>query len=210
MMRRRPAEPIIPVEVLLRAYCSGVFPMANSATGKINWYSADPRGIINLDEFHIPGRLRRSLRSQPFEIRIDTAFEEVVRGCADRSDTWISPAIRRSYENLHRAGFAHSVESWREDRLEGGLYGVAFRGAFFGESMFHDASDASKAALIALVERLRTRGYRLLDTQMVTPLTDQFGATTISERKYQERLRDALGVECEFGEGLLHIHKPDQ
>jgi len=195
-MRR--TSQIIPPEVLLEAYSRGIFPMASPLTGRVEWYQADPRGIIDLERFHIPCRLRRSLRQNPFEIRIDSSFDEVIAACADRDDTWISRAIRNSYQGLHRAGYAHSVESWRDGSLQGGLYGVAIQGAFFGESMFHRTDNASKAALIALSGHLRSRGFQLLDTQMVTPLTAQFGAELISAAEYQIRLKKALHSDCQF------------
>lgn len=189
---------LIPPGQLLACYAQGLFPMAVSAAGPIRWYRADPRGIIDLDRFHVPRRLRRSLRRNPFEITVDQEFEAVVRHCADRPDTWISETIVQSYTELHRLGHAHSVEARRDGVLLGGLYGVALQAAFFGESMFSRAPDASKAALVALVERLRERGYLLLDTQMVTPLTEQFGATEIPESQYRLRLREALLKPCRF------------
>ena len=161
---------MIAADALLSAYASGWFPMA-IAPGEIRWYSPDPRGIIPLDTFHVPRRLARSLRTSGFEIRLDTSFRAVIEGCAAREDAdgdWIDGEIVESYCALHAQGFAHSVETWQDGVLVGGLYGVAVRGAFFGESMFHRSTDASKAALVALVERLRARGYVLLDTQWVT------------------------------------------
>lgn len=188
----------IPPEQLLACYAQGLFPMADSARGPIRWYRADPRGIIDLDAFHVPARLARALRRQPFDTTINEAFEAVIRQCADRDETWISEGIVQSYLELHRLGYAHSVESRRQGRLVGGLYGVALQGAFFGESMFHLEPNASKAALIALVRRLRERGYLLLDTQMVTPLTLQFGAIEIPEHAYRRRLKQALAKSCSF------------
>ena len=189
---------LIPPQVLVAAYCQGLFPMASSREGRIEWYTADPRGVIDLDRFHVPSRLRRWLRRHPFEMTVNHCFEEVVRACADRDETWISEAMIRSYVRLHEVGFAHSVEAWSEGELAGGLYGVAIRGAFFGESMFHRVPNASKAALVYLVRRLRERGYRLLDTQMVTPLMRQFGATEIPRQEYMHRLAEALTHECRF------------
>jgi leucyl/phenylalanyl-tRNA--protein transferase len=170
----------------------------------IRWYSPDPRGIIPLDAFHVPSRLARVVRSGRFEIRIDTSFAEVIRACAEAerdpedSGSWISDEIAESYRALHDAGIAHSVEAWREGRLVGGLYGVAIGGAFFGESMFHRATDASKVALTALVDRLRERGYRLLDTQWVTDHLVQFGAIEIPRSKYLKLLDESLQVSCRF------------
>jgi leucyl/phenylalanyl-tRNA---protein transferase len=191
---------MIPADALLSAYASGWFPMA-VAPGEIRWYSPDPRGIIPLDRFHVPKRLARTLRSQPFEIRVDTDFRGVIAGCAAREDAegnWIDHEILESYSALHRHGYAHSVEAWQDGVLVGGLYGVALKGAFFGESMFHRVDDASKAALVALVERLRARGYTLLDTQWVTDHLLQFGAIEIPRRRYLRLLDEALKVEAAF------------
>jgi leucyl/phenylalanyl-tRNA--protein transferase len=168
--------------------------------GGIEWFSPNPRGILPLDRFVAPSRLLRTIRQRRFEIAVDRAFEAVVRACADRDETWITPEIVESYVNLHRLGFAHSVEAWQEDRLVGGLYGVALHGAFFGESMFHTATDASKVALHALVERLRARGFVLLDIQWVTPHLAAFGAVEVSRRRYLRLLEEAMRVESRFGE----------
>jgi len=191
---------MIPVDALLNAYASGWFPMA-VVPGDIRWYSPDPRGVIPLDTFHVPSRLARSLRAHPFDIRLNTRFRDVIEGCAERSDdegNWIDREIIESYCALHEKGFAHSVEVWRHGQLVGGLYGVALGGAFFGESMFHRVTDASKAALVALVERLRARGYVLLDTQWVTGHLVQFGAIEITRRRYLRRLDEALTVDASF------------
>ncbi len=194
----------IPGELLLTAYAAGWFPMAVER-GEIRWFSPDPRGVLPLDQFHVPTRLARVIRSGRFELRFDTAFEDVIRACAeaerDRDDpgTWISDDIIESYVALHDAGGAHSVEVWRAGHLVGGLYGVALRGAFFGESMFHRETDASKVALHALVERLRARGFVLLDTQWVTPHLEQFGAVEIPRDEYIARLHAALEIETSFG-----------
>ena len=191
---------MIAADALLSAYASGWFPMA-VADGDIRWYSPDPRGIIPLDTFHVPRRLARTLRQHAFEIRIDTDFRAVITACAEREDAdgnWIDGEIIESYCALHAGGFAHSVETWRGGALVGGLYGVALKGAFFGESMFHHATDASKAALAALVERLRARGYVLLDTQWVTDHLLQFGAIEVPRRRYLRMLNEALKVEASF------------
>ena len=188
---------MIAADALLSAYASGWFPMA-VARGEIRWYSPDPRGIIPLDTFHVSRRLARSLRQQRFEIRVDTSFRAVIQACADREDSdgdWIDEEIIESYCALHEQGFAHSVEAWRDGALAGGLYGVAIGGAFFGESMFHRETDASKAALAALVERLRDRGYTLLDTQWVTEHLAQFGAVEVPRRRYLSMLDVALKVD---------------
>ena len=137
------AEGYIRPALLLAAYRSGLFPMSLDHRGEIGWFSPDPRGVIPLDEFHVPKSLVRTMRKQPFEIRMDTAFGEVIRGCSLRETTWISRRIRKSYEKLHELGYAHSIEAWNGDRLVGGLYGVAIGGAFFGESMFSRETDAS-------------------------------------------------------------------
>lgn len=190
---------MIPTDLLLSAYASGWFPMAVDG-GEIRWFSPDPRGIIPLDAFHVPSRLARVIRTGRFRIAIDTAFEAVIRACAaaerdyDDPGTWISDEIVESYVALHARGFAHSVEAWAGDRLVGGLYGVALAGAFFGESMFHRETDASKVALVSLVERLRACGYVLLDTQWVTGHLEQFGAVEIPRAEYLERLAAALKV----------------
>lgn len=183
----------IPVAVLLEAYARGVFPMADD--GQILWFSPERRGLIPLDaSFHVPHGLRRALRRQPFELRFDTAFDEVMRGCAGREETWIDPAIHASYTGLHRLGHAHSVECWDADGLQGGLYGVALGGAFFGESMFSRRTDASKIALVALVGRLRERGFTLLDTQWMTPHLRQFGGIEVPRAEYHRLLAAALRV----------------
>jgi len=193
---------VIPSRLLVAAYASGWFPMASE--GEIRWYSPDPRGILPLDAVHIPRRLARVVRSGRFRIEVDRAFVDVMRACAaderDREDpgTWIDDEIIESYTALHEAGIAHSVETWVDDRLVGGLYGVALRGAFFGESMFHHVTDASKVALVALVERLRSRGYLLLDTQWVTPHLEQFGAVEIPKEDYLRRLERSLTLDCTF------------
>jgi leucyl/phenylalanyl-tRNA--protein transferase len=194
---------MIPADALLTAYADGWFPMA-IAPGEIRWYSPDPRGIIPLETFHVPSRLARTLRRDPFEIRIDTAFEAVIRACAAREDedgNWIDAEIIESYTALHARGFAHSVEAWRAGRLVGGLYGVSLGGAFFGESMFHHVTDASKAALVALVARLRARGFALLDTQWVTEHLRQFGAIEVPRRRYLRLLDRALEVSAAFDGG---------
>lgn len=194
---------MIPSGLLVSAYSSGWFPMAVDH-GEIRWYSPDPRGVIPLDTFHVPSRLARVIRRGNFSIAVNREFERVMRACAeaDRNDddpgTWISEEIIESYTELHRLGLAHSVETWQEDRLVGGLYGVALGGAFFGESMFHHATDASKVALAALVERMRTRGFTLLDIQWVTPHLEQFGAVEISRGKYLQLLAQALPIEATF------------
>ena len=176
----------------------GLFPMADE-DGEIGWYSPDPRCVFEFDRFHIPHGLKPVLRRGVFEVRVDTAFEDVIQACADRDEgTWISPEIMRVYTELHHLGFAHSVETWRDGRLAGGLYGVAIGGAFFGESMFHRVTDASKVALVALMRRLEQRGFTLVDTQWATPHLQRFGAVEIPRDEYLRRLDRAIGLACSF------------
>lgn len=182
---------IIPPEILLDAYARGVFPMADE--GEILWFSPEKRGLIPLDErFHIPRGLKRALKRTPFELRWDTAFREVMLACAEREDTWIDEVILESYCELHRLGFARSVECWDEDGLQGGLYGVELPGVFFGESMFSRKTDASKIALVALVDHLRGRSFKLLDTQWMTGHLRQFGGYELSRAQYHAALSEAL------------------
>jgi leucyl/phenylalanyl-tRNA---protein transferase len=193
---------MLPVELLVSAYASGWFPMA-VAEGDIRWFSPDPRGIIPLDSFHHSRRLARVARRGTFRIEIDKSFEAVIRACAiaerDGDDgTWIDQEIYESYCALHETGYAHSVEAWHNGALVGGLYGVALGGAFFGESMFHTVTDASKIALVALVSRLRERGFTLLDTQWTTPHLEQFGAIEIPRARYLVMLSQALELDCSF------------
>ena len=191
---------MIDPRLLLRAYAEGVFPMALE-DGEIGWFSPDPRGIMPLETFHVPSRLARAVRTFSGRVVVDTAFEAVMRACAERpgDGTWISEEIVESYVALFDAGFAHSVEVWQDETLVGGLYGVHIGGAFFGESMFHRVTDASKVALVALVERLRRGGFTLLDTQWVTPHLVQFGAVEIPRDEYLRRLSDALHTDASFG-----------
>ena len=178
--------------LLLSGYAAGYFPMASSQSGEIRWYSPDPRAIIPLDEFKISRSLRQTLKKNQFAIRLDTVFEEVMRLCAAREDTWRSEEIVQSYLELHRCGYAHSGEAWKNDRLAGGLYGVALGAAFFGESMFSRVRDASKVSLVHLVERLRSKGFDLLDTQFLTPHLNRFGAREISRGDYLIQLKKAI------------------
>jgi leucyl/phenylalanyl-tRNA---protein transferase len=195
---RHKTHRMIPAPLLLHAYRNAIFPMAME-DGEIGWFSPDPRAIIPLDEgFKVPHGLRRTLRKGLFEIRIDVDFEEVMRRCARRDETWINEEIIESYVNLHRLGHAHSVEAWFDGRLAGGLYGVAIGGAFFGESMFHEVTDASKVALHALVERMRARGFSLLDTQWLTPHLRTLGAVEIPRAVYQRRLQACVDAGCRF------------
>lgn len=187
---------------LLNAYAQGIFPMADR-DGVIRFYTADPRGVIPLsppEAFHVPGTLRSVVRQGRFDIRINHDFESTMRGCAERrlDGTWINDALVRAYCELHDLGFAHSVEAWQDGELAGGLYGVSLGGAFFGESMFHRRTDASKVALVHLVDRLRERGYELLDTQATTPHLRRFGCVDIAARDYMRMLEKALEKDCRF------------
>lgn len=188
-------------EFLIRAYAAGIFPMADER-GAISWYAPDPRAILEHERLHVSRSLRAVLRHGLFQIRIDTAFEPVMRACAaprpDEHGTWISEEFVACYGVLHRAGFAHSVEAWQDETLVGGLYGVSIGGAFMGESMFSRVANASKVCLVALVERLRARGYRLHDVQFLTPHLASMGACEISRAAYQRRLRRAIVLPCSF------------
>src|SRR5256885_7012313 len=189
------AEPRLDPETLLSAYAQGVFPMGDR-DGVVRWYTADPRGIVPLDDgFHVPHTLAQLVRNpKKFEIRINHDFSGVMRACREqRSDgTWINDKLIAAYTRLHDLGFAHSVEAWWDGELAGGLYGVSLGGAFFGESMFHRRRDASKVALVHLVNRLNERGFELLDTQATTPHLRRFGAIDLPAREYLRRLRPAL------------------
>jgi len=182
---------------LLLAYRSGLFPWT---ADPVTWWSPDPRGIIELDAFHVSRSLARTLRKGGDEITFDRAFRAVITACAKtrRPGGWISPEFITAYTALHEAGHAHSVECWRAGELVGGVYGVAVGGLFAGESMFHRADDASKVALFHLVGRLRERGFTLFDTQMVTPVTRQLGATEISRAAYLRRLAEAVTRDARF------------
>jgi leucyl/phenylalanyl-tRNA---protein transferase len=184
-------------ELLLQGYRLGVFPMAMEDES-IQWFSPDPRAILPLEDFHVPHALRRLVRKKAFETTMDTAFSKVIKACAKREDTWINLEIIESYTELHELGYAHSVETWKEGRLAGGLYGVAVGGAFFGESMFHRVTDASKVALVVLVEHLRARRFALLDTQWLTPHLQQFGGIEISRDHYLRLLRRAIELPRKF------------
>ena len=196
-------RPQLTTQLLIEAYSNGYFPMADSRTGPIWWYSPDPRAVIPLDGFKTSRSLRQRIRKGTYDIRIDTAFEAVIRACGEREETWISGEIIRGYVCLYRDGFAHSVESWHNGALAGGLYGVSIRGAFFGESMFARESDASKVALAALVEHLRKRKFLLLDSQFMNDHIRQFGTLEIPRTEYLRRLRRALKAETNFTAGVF-------
>jgi leucyl/phenylalanyl-tRNA---protein transferase len=192
------ADLLFPPELLLNAYAQGFFPMAESREGDHWWFAPDERGVIPLESFRVSRNLARLVRRNKFEVRFDSAFEQVIRSCADRSDTWISVDIEMAYIRLHERGFAHSVECWMDDEMVGGLYGVALCGAFFGESMFHHETDASKVALVHLVNRLRAGGYVLLDTQYLTSHLEQFGGVSIPRENYLHLLEEAMAVEAHW------------
>jgi leucyl/phenylalanyl-tRNA--protein transferase len=174
--------------------------MADHGSGRIAWYRPDPRAVMPLDAFHVPRSLRQTMRKGVFTVTVNRDFPGVIEACAEREETWISKEIVRAYTELHRFGLAHSVETWRHGRLAGGLYGVALGGAFFGESMFSRKTDASKVALVALVERLRERGFALLDTQFLTEHLARFGAVEIPRQEYERRLAAALALPIRFAE----------
>jgi leucyl/phenylalanyl-tRNA---protein transferase len=190
-------------QVLLKAYACGIFPMAESADDpELFWIEPDLRGVVPLSGFHLPRRLRRRVRNDDFEIRIDSDFAGVIDGCASpapcRRKTWINKPIRRLYGELFDLGHCHTVETWRDGKLVGGLYGISLGGAFFGESMFSNETDASKLALTHLVARLIAGGYRLLDTQFVTEHLARFGAVEVAKQDYAVLLEHALQVEGDF------------
>lgn len=203
MADRTSSVPTLTADILLKAYAVGMFPMAESADDpNLFWIEPEWRGVIPLDGFRIPRRLARTVRQGLFEVRIDTDFYGVVDGCATpapgREKTWINATIRRLYGELFQRGHCHTVESWKDGRLVGGLYGVSVGGAFFGESMFSTVTDASKVALVHLVARLRAGGYRLLDTQFVTDHLARFGTIEIPKRIYGQRLTAALATSGDF------------
>ena len=203
MASRESAFVEITPQVLLKAYACGIFPMAESAEDPaLYWIEPDMRGIIPLDGFHVPSRLARTVRTTPFTVHVNRDFEGIIDGCAepkpDRSRTWINARIRRIYRALFDNGDCHTVEVYDGETLVGGLYGVSLGRAFFGESMFHHARDASKIALVHLVARLKAGGYRLLDTQFVTDHLRTFGGIEIPREDYELRLADALGHEADW------------
>lgn len=189
---------IIRPEVLIQAYKQGYFPMADHKEGEIYWHCPDPRAVIPLDSPKKPKSLRRSEEKYGFEYRVDTCFRTVMEKCAERDDTWISAEIIETYMQLHYLGNAHSVETFEDDELVGGLYGVAIGGAFFGESMFNTVTDASKGAFFHLIERLKERNYLLLDSQYINPFTKQLGAIELSYTDYNKRLIKAINLPTSF------------
>lgn len=183
---------------MIRLYASGAFPMADEKTGNINWYLPDIRTIIPLDNFNIPRSTKKSIEEKNFEIKFDTNFEEVLEGCSDRESTWISEDLKSAYRRLKKRGHIHTVETWKEGKLVGGLYGVTFRGAFFGESMFSKVSQASKASLVALLKHLKEKDFVLLDVQYMTEHLKMFGAVEISFEEYTKLLHKAYAKASEF------------
>lgn len=201
-MEPMPVTTALPPPLLLSAYAQGIFPMArNRHSREVYWFSPDPRAVMPLHDVHISRSLRRTLRQRRFDIRLDTAFEQVMQGCAapreDETDTWINDTIIEAFTDLHRLGMAHSIETWRDGQLMGGLYGLAIGGAFFGESMYRDtttdrSTDASKVALIATVRHLRHRGYTLFDVQYANPHIEQFGIIEIPRDQYLAQLQPVI------------------
>ena len=194
---------IITPQVLLKAYSVGVFPMAESADDpSLYWIEPDERGVLPLNEFHISRSLKKSVRHAGFEIRVDSAFEQVITRCAEktgeRKETWINARILRLYSQLHKMGCCHSVETWRNGELVGGLYGVRLGAAFFGESMFARATDASKVALVHLVARLNFGGFKLLDAQFVNDHLKQFGCYKVPKKEYRPILDAATEADADF------------
>lgn len=196
-MARYSSPPAVTPEILLRAYAAGLFPMAESADDPdIYWVQPKLRGVIPLENFHISKSLAKAIRARPFDIRFDTAFDDVIEACAGstagRPTTWINPLILLLYKELHRMGYTHSVEAWEGDTLVGGLYGVSLGSAFFGESMFSRRTNASKICLVALVERLKANGFTLLDTQFTTEHLKTFGAIDVPRKQYEKLLAEAM------------------
>lgn len=190
--------PRITPAILEAAYRQGIFPMGRSGSEEVDWYRPDPRTVIDLEDFHVPRRLAKTLRGNPFSFTINRAFREVIQNCSRRSglpdEVWITDPIVDLYCAMHACGKAHSLEAWQDGELAGGLYGVALGGAFMGESMFHARRDASKACLVRLVEHLRARGFVLLDTQFPTEHLARFGVLSLPHREYLRRLRAALAL----------------
>jgi leucyl/phenylalanyl-tRNA--protein transferase len=185
-------------ENMIRLYASGAFPMADAETGNINWYLPDIRTIIPLNNYNIPRSTKKVIEDENFEIRIDTNFEGILNGCADRESTWISEELKTAYRGLKKRGYIHTVETWKDGKLVGGLYGVTFRSAFFGESMFSKVSQASKAALVTLLRHLKENDFVLLDVQYITEHLKMFGAVEISFEEYTKLLQKAYAKICEF------------
>ena len=186
-------------ELILRAYSVGVFPMAESADDPaLYWHEPLHRGVLPLDSFHVGSRLKRTIRQDRYDVRTDSDFDGVIAGCGGRAATWINHRIIALYKSLFGMGYCHTVETWQEGKLVGGLYGVHLKGAFFGESMFSTERDASKVALVHLAARLKAGGFRLLDTQFITEHLRQFGAVEVPRERFQELLASALEIQADF------------
>jgi leucyl/phenylalanyl-tRNA---protein transferase len=198
MTHKARSTDIIPVDVLLSAYAGGYFPMSEPDSDSVHWYYSDPSAIIPLDAWRIPRSLKRFMKKSEWTVTSGRDFDGVIQSCSQRRNTWISESIKRSYINLHRHGYAHSVEVWDGAEMVGGLYGVVFGGAFFGESMFSLKSNASKIALTALLGNLTRGGFTLLDIQMMTPVMEQFGAISVERDRYLRLLEPALKKDAEF------------
>lgn len=183
--------------LLISAYCNGIFPMGME-NGRLSWFSPDPRGVIPVQDFHVPRSTRAELKKWKYEIRVNTSFPEILRSCAKRRETWITREIMQSYEVLHKLHYAHSVETWADGNLVGGLYGVSIGGAFFGESMFSRVPGGSKAALVWLMEHLKQRGFLLHDTQWTTDHLSMFGGREISRDEYLSLLERAVNAPVRF------------
>ncbi|MDX2256775.1 MAG: leucyl/phenylalanyl-tRNA--protein transferase [Pseudanabaenaceae cyanobacterium bins.39] len=184
---------------IIEGYAQGYFLMAESEGQSVEWYYTNKRTLIPLDEnFRYPKSLQRVLNQNRFEVKINSDFEAVVAGCADRQTTWISGEMRSIYQQLHEAGWAHSFETWQGDRLAGGILGIALQGVFIGESMFFKIPEGSKTAMVKLVEYLRSRGYRMFDAQLMNPHLERFGAFEVSDQQYQQLLKQALACPCHF------------
>lgn len=185
-------------EMMLKLYAQGAFPMADENSGEINWYLPDNRAIIPLDKYNLPRSLKKSLVQSKFLFKIDNDFPAVVKNCANRKSTWISDELIEAYLRLNKLGFIHTVETYQKNKLVGGLYGIALNGAFFGESMFSKVSQASKAALVKLIEHLNQNKFVLLDVQYMTPHLKMFGAVEISSAEYQDLLLKSYVTQCKF------------
>lgn len=194
MADRSPLSP----QLLIYAYSNGYFPMPDPGTGQVGWFRPDPRAIIPLDGFHASRSLMRKVKKNVFSVTIDQAFTDIMKACAARPGTWITPEFISAYTELFRRGYAHSVEVWHGKNLAGGLYGVSLSGAFFAESMFHTETDASKLALLHLVDRMKARGMSLLEVQFLTPHLASLGAIEVSDEVYLKLLQQALASASRF------------
>ncbi len=192
--------PPLTADLLIQAYAQGYFPMADTADGPAHWYHPDPRAVLPLDGMKISKSLAKQIRRKPYRITDNRVFEQVIRACAHREETWINEEIIHAYTDLHKRGCAHSIEAWQGDQLVGGLYGVSIGGAFCGESMFSRATDASKICLAYLVDHLRTQGYRLLDTQFSNPHMARLGVIEIPQAQYLQQLAEAIKLDVCWGD----------